>query len=107
MMSLGWICEFRQKKAKKAEKAAARAEAKAAAKAAVQAAKEREKAAKVRAKNVKDAQENGNPATMAMFGMKHLTNCKVNIVSTHSEFATSLEELFYNAGAEHVDKKER
>ena len=44
---------------------------------------------------------------MSMLGMKHLTNCKVNIVSTHGEFATSLEELFYDAGAEHVEKKEK
>ena len=63
--------------------------------------------AKRRADSIKDAQTNGNKATMAMLGLKHLTNCKVDIVSTNSELTASLAELFYDAGAENVDEKRK
>lgn len=113
------------KKAKKAEKRAAKKakrdakydakdakiEAKKAAKAAEiaakQAEKEREMAAKRRAQKIKEAKEHGNEVTMSMLGMKNLVNCKVDVVSTEGWFAESLQEVFYDAGAENVEKKEK
>jgi hypothetical protein len=100
------------KKAKKGAKKAAKQAKKDAKKAAKQAKKDAKKAkkaakraAKLRAKKIKFAKESGNPLTMVMLGMKHLQDCQVDIVSTDSNLADCLEEAFYDAGAEHVEKK--
>ena len=95
------------KKAAKIAKKEAKANAKAARKAAIQAEKERKQAAAIRAMKIMAAQENGNPVTMAMLGMPHLTNCQVDIVCANNELAAGLTELFYDAGAENVEKKEK
>ena len=64
-------------------------------------------AAKRRAEKIKEAKEHGNEVTMSMLGMKNLINCKVDVVSTEGWLAESLQEVFYDAGAENVEKKEK
>ena len=41
-----------------------------------------------------------------LLGMKHLTNCQVDVVSTDKQLADGLTQLFYDAGAEYVEKKQ-
>ena len=91
------------KKAKKEEKKAAKLEKKAA----KQAEKDAAAAAELRAQRIQDAQENGNRLTMAMLGMKHLTGCDVEIVSDSDELTAVLSNVFFDAGAENVEKRDK
>ena len=95
------------KKLAKKEKKLEKQRQKAVKKAEQRAMKERARVAKIRRKKVKDAQENGNEATMILLGMKHLTNCQVDVVSTDKQLADGLTQLFYDAGAEYVEKKQK
>ena len=94
-----------EEKAAKAAKKDAKIAAKAAKKAAKQAEKARRLAMKIRAEKIKRAQEQGDPLTMALLGVKHLTGCDVEVVSSDDALARGLSETFYNAGAKTVSRK--
>ena len=95
------------KKAAKVAKKEAKAKAKADARAAKQAEKDRIALEKLRAEKLKQAQEEGNPITMALFGVKHVMGCDVEVVSKDEDLANCLTEAFYNAGAKNVNKKSK
>ena len=62
---------------------------------------------KIRAAKIKRAQEEGDPLTMSLLGMKHLTGCDVEVVSSDDSLAYGLTEAFYDAGAKTVARKSK